>query len=71
MTRESSRAAYWRLQDDAQFEAGEPPLISTEAHDFYDSGLSCQDALILKRLGAEQSAPRDLTEAFDRTFGKA
>ena len=39
--------------------------------DLYKSGLSSEDALILKPFGAEQSAPRDLSEAFDRTFGTA
>jgi hypothetical protein len=43
----------------------------SEPHDFYKSGLGWQDGLIVKLCGAEQSAPRDLSEAFDRTFGKA
>ncbi len=69
MTRESSPAAYWRRLDDALVEAGEPQLLSSQTDDFYKSGLSCEDALILKLFGAEQAAPRDLAEAFDRTFG--
>jgi hypothetical protein len=69
MTSESGPAAYRRRLDEILVEAGEPPLVSTEAHEFYNSGLSCEDALILKLFGADQSAPRDLTEAFDRTFG--
>ncbi len=52
-------------------EAGEPQLLSSESYDFYKSGLSCEDALVLKLFGVEQSAPRDLTEAFDRTFERA
>jgi hypothetical protein len=71
MTSESGPFAYWRRLNDALAEAGEPQLVATEAHDFYKSGLSCEDALILKIFGAEQSAPCDLTEAFDRTFGRA
>jgi hypothetical protein len=71
MTRESGPFAYWRRLKDALVEAGEPQLVSTEAHDFYKSGLSCEDALILKLFGAEQSAPRDLTGAFGRTFRRA
>ena len=71
MTRESGPVAYWRGFNDALVEAGEQRLESSEAHDLYKSRLSCEDALILKPLGAEQSAPRDLAEAFDRTFGRA
>jgi hypothetical protein len=71
MTSEFGPVAYWRRLDEALVEAGEPQLVSSEAHDSYESGLSCEDALILKLFGAEQSAPRDLTEAFDRTFGRA
>ena len=71
MTRESTPVAYCWLLNDALGEADEPLLVSNEAHDFYKSGLGWQDALILKLCGAEQSAPHDLTEAFDRTFGKA
>jgi hypothetical protein len=63
--------AYWRRVNDALVEAGEPPLASSEAYDFYKSGLSSEDALILKLFGAERTAPRDLSEAFDRTFGTA
>ena len=69
MTSESGPVAYWRRLDEVLVEAGEPQLVSTEAHEFYNSGLSCEDALLLKLFGADQSAPRDLTEAFDRTFG--
>jgi hypothetical protein len=47
MTHESGPVAYWRLND-ALVEAGEPQLLSSEANDFYKSGLSCEDALILK-----------------------
>ena len=71
MTSESGPVAYWRRLDEVLVEAGEPQLVSSEAHDFYRSGLSCEDAFIVKLFGAEQSAPLDLTEAFDRTFGKA
>ena len=71
MTSESSPVAYWRRLNEALVEAGEPQLVSSEAHDFYKSGLSCEDALILKLFGAEQSAPRDLTEALAQTFGRA
>jgi hypothetical protein len=70
MTQESGPVAYWRRLNDALVEAGEPQLLPGEAHDFYKSGLSCEDALILKLFGVEQSAPRDLTEAFDLTFGR-
>jgi hypothetical protein len=70
MTHESGPVAYWRRLNDALVEAGEPQLLSSEANDFYKSGLSCEDALILKLFGVEQSAPRDLTEAFDLTFGR-
>jgi len=68
MTHEFDPVTYWRRLNDALVEAGEPQLLSSEAHDFYKSGLSCEDAFILKLFGVEQSAPRDLTEAFDRTF---
>jgi hypothetical protein len=64
-------AGYWRRINDALVEAGASPLASGEAYDFYRSGLSSEDALILKIFGAEQSAPRNLSEAFDRTFGTA
>ena len=68
-TREFSPAAYWRRLNDAQVEVGEPQLVSSQTGEFYKSSLSCEDDLILKLLGAEQAAPRDLAEAFDRTFG--
>ena len=71
MIHKSSPAAYWRRINDALVEAGEPPLASSAAYDFYKSGLSSEDALILKLFGAEQPALRDLSEAFDRTFGTA
>ena len=71
MIHKSDPVAYWRRVNDALVEAGEPPLASSEAYDLYKSGLSSDDALILKLFGAEQSAPRDLSEAFDRTFGTA
>jgi hypothetical protein len=70
MIQRSRAAAYWRRINDALIEAGEAPLASSEAYDFYRSGLSSEDALVLKLFGAEQFAPRDLSEAFDRTFGK-
>ena len=71
MIHKSDPVAYWRRVNDALVEAGEPPLASSEAYDLYKFGLSSDDALILKLFGAEQSAPRDLSEAFDRTFGTA
>jgi hypothetical protein len=71
MIHKSDPVAYWRRVNDALVEAGEPPLASSEAYDLYKSGLSSDDALILKLFGAQQSAPRDLSEAFDRTFGTA
>jgi hypothetical protein len=71
MTSESALVAYRCRLNEALVEAGEPQLVSSEAHDFHKSGLSCEDALILKLFAAEQSAPRDLTEAFDRTLGRA
>jgi hypothetical protein len=71
MTSESGSFACWRRLNAVLVEAGDAELVSTEAHDFHKSGLSCEDALILKLFGAEQSAPHDLTEAFDRIFGKA
>jgi hypothetical protein len=71
MTSESGPVAYWRRLNEVLAEAGGPELVPTEAHDFYKSGLSYEDALILKLFVAEQSAPRDLAEAFDQTFGRA
>ena len=68
MIHKPSPAAYWRRINDALVEAGEPSLASSEAYEFYKAGLSSEDALILKLFGAEQSAPRDMSEAFDRTF---
>jgi len=70
MTHESCPVAYWRRLNDALAEAGESHLACAEAYDFYKSGLSCEDALILKLFSVEQSAPSDLTDAFDRTFGR-
>ena len=70
MTHKTGPVAYWLRLNDA-LEAGEPPLASSEAYDFYKSGLTSEDALIQKLFGAEQSAPRDLSEAFDRTFATA
>jgi hypothetical protein len=70
MTHKPDPSAYWRRLNDALAEAGEVQLACSEAYDFYKSGLSCEDALILKLFGAEQSAPRDLTDAFDQTFGR-
>ena len=69
MTRESLTAAYWRRVDDALVEAGEPQLASSGTDVFFNSGASCEDALLLKFFGADQAAPRDLAEAFNRTFG--
>ena len=71
MIHKSDPVAYWRRVNDALVEAGDPSLASSEAYDFYKSGLSSEDALILRLFGAEQSTPRDLSEAFDRTFGTA
>ena len=71
MIHKSDPVAYWRRVNDALVEAGDPPLASGEAYDLYKSGLSSEDALILKLFGAEQSAPRDPSEAFDRAFGTA
>jgi hypothetical protein len=70
MTHKSDPVAYWRRLNDALAEAGEAQLGCIEAYDLYKSRLSCEDALILKLFGVEQSAPRDLTDAFDRTFGR-
>lgn len=70
MKHESMPLAYWRRLNDALAEADEPQLGCIEAYDFYKSGLSCEDALIMKLFGAEQSAPCDLIKAFDRTFGR-
>jgi hypothetical protein len=69
MTREPLPAAYWRRVNDALVEAGEPELASSRTDIFFHSGPSCEDALVLKLFGADQAAPRDLAEAFDRTFG--
>jgi hypothetical protein len=71
MTRDSAPAADWLLLDDALFEAGEPQLASRAGGELPRSGLSCEEALVLKLFGAEQPAPRDLTDAFDRMFGNA
>jgi len=69
MINETGRDAYWRRLNDTLAEVGEAQLASSEAYDFYRSGLSCEDALVRKLFGVEQPAPRDLSEAFDRTFG--
>lgn len=71
MIRESNPAVYWWPLKDALVEAGEPHLVSQESQDFSKADLSCDDALIFMFFGDDQSAPGDLTEAFDRTFGKA
>ena len=71
MIHKSDPVAYWRRVNEALVEAGDPPLASSEAYDLYKSGLSSKDALILKLFGAEQSAPRNLAEAFDQTFRRA
>ena len=70
MTYVSNPAAYWRRLNDALAEAGEAQLALSDAYELYKSGLSCEDALILKLFGVEQSAPSDRTDAFDRTFGR-
>jgi hypothetical protein len=59
MIHKSGPVAYWQRVNDALVEGDKPPLGSSEAYDFYKSGLSSEDALILKRFGAEQTAPRD------------
>ena len=71
MKYESKPLAYWRRLNEALVEAGEPQLSWNEAYDFYSSGLNREDALVRKLFGAEQSAPHDLNEAFNRTFGRA
>ena len=69
MKRDTNPVAYWRRLNDTLGEAGESQLAFSDAYDFYKSGLCCEDVLILKLFGAQQSAPSDLTDAFDRTFG--
>jgi hypothetical protein len=69
LTHDSDPVACWR-PNDALVEAGERQLVSREAHHYRESSLSYEDALSFKLFGVEQSAPRDLTEAFDRIFGK-
>jgi len=69
MTRDPLPAAYWRRVNDALFEAGEAQLASSRTDVFFNSGPGCDDGLVLKLFGADQAAPRDLAEAFDRTFG--
>jgi hypothetical protein len=70
MTHDSDPVTYLRYPNDA-VDAGEPQLVSSEGHDADKSSLSCEDdALNLKLFRVEQSAPRDLAEAFDRIFGK-
>ena len=71
MKHESKPLAYWRRLNEALVEAGEPQLPWNEAYDFYSSGLNREDALVRKLFGTEQSAPYDLDEAFNRTFGRA
>ena len=70
MNRDSNPVTYWRRLNDTLVESGESLLAFSEAYDFYKSGLCCEDALILKLFGGQQSAPPDLTDAFDRTFGR-
>ncbi len=70
MTHQFKPLAYWRRLNDALEEAGEAQLAFSDAYDFYKSGLSCEDALVLRLFGVEQSAPPDLTDAFHRTFGR-
>lgn len=70
MKHESNRIGYRRRLNDALAEAGEPQLGPVEAYDFYKSRPSCEDALILKLSDVEQSAPSDLINAFDRSFGR-
>ena len=66
MKHESKPLAYWR-----RLKEGEPQLSWNEAYDFYSSVLNREDELVRKLFGAEQSAPHDLNEAFNRTFGRA
>ena len=70
MKHESNPIGYWRRLNNALAEADAAPLGCIEAYDFYKSRLSWEDALILKLFGVEQSAPRDLINAFDRSFGR-
>jgi hypothetical protein len=70
MTHGCDPLAYWRCPNDALVVAGEPQLVSSEAHHSNESSISLEDALDLKLFAVEQSAPRDLNEAFDRMFGK-
>jgi len=71
MKHESKPLAYWRRLNEALVEAGEPHLSWNEAYDLYSSGLNREDALVRNLFGAEQSAPHDLNEDFNRTFGRA
>jgi hypothetical protein len=71
MTHESDLAACWRRLNDALVEAGEPQLVSSKPRDSYKSSFSCEDTLILKLFGVEQTAPRDPNEAFDQILGEA
>lgn len=70
MIRDSNPVAYWRRLNDTLAEADESQVAFRDAYDFYKSGLCCKDALILKLFGAQQSAPPDLTDAFNRTFSR-
>ena len=71
MIYKSDPVAYWRRVNDALVEAGDLHSHRAKLMTLYKSGLSSEDALILTLFGAEQCAPRDLSEAFDRTFGTA
>jgi len=54
MIHKSDPLAYLRRVNDALAEAGEPPLASSEAYDLYKSGLSSEDALILRLFGVRR-----------------
>ena len=78
MIHKSCAVAYWRRINDAQVEAGEPPLASSEAYDFYRSGVSSEDALILKfsapnnlRLGIWARLSTGRSGQRDRLFNRA
>jgi hypothetical protein len=74
MTHDSDPVAYLQYlqyHNEAMIDVGEPKFVSSEGHDSCESSLSCDDdALNLQLLRVEQSAPRDLAEAFHRIFGK-
>ena len=71
MIHKSDPVAYWRRVNDALVELASLHSHRAKLMTSYKSGLSSEDAFVLRLFGAEQSAPRDLSEAFDRTFGTA